>query len=205
MILLSGELGLITACQTPESDSQIALDKFIGHLRKNFDDVHDVSMRFHHQDPSLGGFLRFRMRWLHGRLEEAEVVENETGCVEEGVAFIEFFKQWEIPEIYGPVTFEAPLRIKLVGSDDPGFPVSAILTGEVRESRGNPVVGAKINLMPREEQGSGLIKAANPLFLGLFCINLSWQSYIDSSRRLPSQHLLEPLLAEWFPGVLLQK
>lgn len=117
---------------------------FLSFLRQNFEDIHEVSMRFHMVDPSIGGVILLRMTWEDGNLVRGEVVDNQTGSQEEGLAMLEAMRGWTIPDLEGPSTFSVPLRIKLVGSDHPEFRSRAILTGSVKDSSGRPLHRARI-------------------------------------------------------------
>ena len=43
------------------------VDLFLAHLRAHFDDIHDVSMRFHADDPWIEGTIILGMDWRDGR------------------------------------------------------------------------------------------------------------------------------------------
>jgi hypothetical protein len=64
------------------------------HLRANFDDIHDVSMRFHHQDHTIGGLLVFVTVWENGMLDSIAVARNDTGNDDLPAALIEKFRTW---------------------------------------------------------------------------------------------------------------
>jgi hypothetical protein len=143
LAFLLGSAGALSSPQIGEPDPE-DIKKFMTHMRTNFEDIHVVSMRFHKDDPTIGGLIRIRMVWRDGQLEQAEILENRTGCAEEGPALIDAIRQWNIPSLVGPAEIDLPLRIKLVGSDDPTFPEKAILTGDVRDDSGQPLRGASI-------------------------------------------------------------
>lgn len=131
-----------------EADRQAqARAAFLDCLRSNFEDIHDVSMRFHLKDPSIGGLIVLRMSWANGRLSEAEVLENQTGVPEEAQAILAKIRQWEIPEILEVSTFTIPLRIRLVGSEDPDFPNTGIITGRVIDETGTALAGAEVRFL----------------------------------------------------------
>lgn len=123
---------------------------FLGHLRARFDDIHDVSMRFHAADPSIDGTITLAMIWRDGRLESGEVTGNDTGCEEEGRALLDAVRGWQIAGLVGPARLVVPLRIRLVGRDDPAFPSTGILTGSVRDAGGRPLHRARIRFEPRD-------------------------------------------------------
>jgi hypothetical protein len=130
---------------------------FVAYLQDHFDDFHDVTMRYHHQNASINGIVTLRMIWENGRLASAEVVSNETGSDDLPASLIEKMRTWEIEGLTGPAEIVVPVNVKLVGSDDPDFPRTAILTGLVIDRRGNPLQGAVVMLKP--EAGGAVLKA----------------------------------------------
>ena len=135
---------------SPREATRAEVDLFLTHLRAHFDDIHDVSMRFHADDPWIDGTITLRMDWRGGRLEKGEVLDNDTGSPEEGVALLEAVGRWSVDGLDGPARLTIPFRIKLVGSDEPEFPHTAILTGSVRAADGRGVHGARIVFRARE-------------------------------------------------------
>jgi len=125
----------------------------IGHLRANFDDIHDVSMRFHHLDHNLNGMIRLDMHWEDGRMTSSSVALNETGNDEFADALIENIEKWHIEELTGPFDFSLPLKITIVGSDDSTFFEKGILTGEVAGSNGTPIKDAQVLLRSSDDPG----------------------------------------------------
>jgi len=135
------------------SDSQkdsIYTSMLIKHLQKNFDDIHDVSMRFHHKDHSLNGLIVIKMKWKDGSLQSAEVDSNETGDAEFGSELIKKMEMWNISGLDGPFETWLPLRIKIIGSDDPNFEERGIITGRVTNEKGIPIREAKVEFTPRQ-------------------------------------------------------
>jgi hypothetical protein len=116
----------------------------LSHLRGNFDDIHDVSMRFHHLDHRLNGMIRLHLCWVDGRLTSSEVVSNETGNRAFAEALTTALQAWHIPDLTGPFETDLPLRIRIVGRDDSTFAEKAILTGVVRDRSGTPIRNARI-------------------------------------------------------------
>ncbi|MEJ2637353.1 MAG: carboxypeptidase-like regulatory domain-containing protein [Calditrichia bacterium] len=116
----------------------------INHLRANFDDIHDVSMRFHHMDHTLNGIIQIQMHWENGIMTAASVAANETGNSEFANALIENIKKWHIKELTGPFDIVLPLRIKIVGSDDSTFSQKGILTGKIFDSDNHPIHNARL-------------------------------------------------------------
>jgi hypothetical protein len=114
------------------------------HLRSNFDDIHDVSMRFHHLDHRLNGMIQLHTRWEGGRLISADIVRNETRNDDFALALIKSIGQWDIEGLAGPFEIDLPLRIKIVGSDDSTFAEKGILTGEIHDEAGAPVSRARL-------------------------------------------------------------
>jgi hypothetical protein len=144
------------------------LQRYRDHLRAHFDDIHDVSMRFHMDDPSLGGLIALRMAWADGRLHSAEVLENETGSDAEAQALIDALGGWQIDGLAGPTAFNAAFRIRLVGSDHPEFPHRAILTGSVRDPSGAPLHGARISFSPSDAETTDEVPPATANREGIF-------------------------------------
>ena len=125
------------------SDS-IYTSLLINHLRNNFDDIHDVSMRFHHFDHNLNGVIQIGMHWENGSMTSSSVVSNETKNDEFAQALITNIEKWYIKDLTGPFDIVLPLRIKIVGSDDSTFSEKGILTGEITDSKNNPIKAAKV-------------------------------------------------------------
>ncbi len=119
---------------------------FLKHLRNNFDDIHDVSMRLHHLDHELNGIIALEMVWEGGRLISCSVLENETGNESFPADLGSAIGKWQIEEMPESCEFSFSFRIKIVGSDDPSFSEKAIFTGEVLDNEGNPVKEARISL-----------------------------------------------------------
>jgi hypothetical protein len=128
----------------------------IDHLRANFDDIHDVSMRFHHMDHRLNGMIRLRMHWENGRMTSSSVALNETNNEELARALIRNIEKWNIPDLKGPFDIELPLRIRIVGSDDSTFSRKGILTGEIRDDSGVPVRDARLSFRSAASPGDTL-------------------------------------------------
>lgn len=148
------------APEEPVDPSREAFQTFIRYLREHFDDIHDVSMRFHMTDPAQNGMMVIQMTWTDGRIEAATVVENETNEAE-AEAILEVLRRWEIAELTGPVTFLVPIRFRIVGSDDPTYPDKGILTGSVTGPDGTAVDGAQIELIPGSDSQEPIRARAN--------------------------------------------
>ena len=123
-------------------------DLLIAYLQEHFDDFHDVTMRYHHQDHTINGVVEIRMTWEDRVLKSAEVLTNGTGSDDLPRSLIEKMQNWEIAGLDGPTEITLPVSVKLVGLDDPDFPNTAILTGEVRDTEGNPLHEAMILIKP---------------------------------------------------------
>ena len=143
--------------EEPVAPSRAAFDTFVRHLRANFEDIHEVSMRFHRVDPTLNGMMVIEMTWTDGRMEDAKVLENETNEAE-AEAILEVLRRWRIDDLNGPVTFSVPFRFRIVGSDDPGYQDKGILTGSVRAADGTAIANAQIELLS-ESQSTEPIRA----------------------------------------------
>jgi hypothetical protein len=123
-------------------------DLLIAYLREHFDDFHDVTMRYHHQDHTINGVVEIKMTWENRVLKSAEVLANGTGSDDLPGSLIEKMRKWEIAGLDGPAEITLPVNVKLVGLDDPDFPNTAIVTGEVRDTEGNPLHGAMMLIKP---------------------------------------------------------
>jgi hypothetical protein len=138
---------------------------FVAHIQSHFDDFHDVTMRFHHEDPTLNGMVEISVTWQNGVLKAAEVMGNETGSDDLGNALIEKMQAWKIEGLDGPFETVVPINVKLVGLDDPEFPNTAILTGEVFDVEGNPVEGVMVLIKP---EVAGMVHRAQTNREGIF-------------------------------------
>lgn len=138
----------MAAAGSEESPDPAQVERFMDHLRANFEDIHEVSMRFHMEDPSLSGLIVTSLTWEGRRLVSGEILKNETGNDEEAAAIIEAMRGWQIDGLETRCTLTIPFRITLVGSDDPAFAERGILTGSVRDVSGKGLAGAGISVTP---------------------------------------------------------
>ena len=131
----------------PAPDS-LEMEILFAYIQVHFDDIHDVTMRYHHKDHAINGRVVIEMTWEEGALKSAEVVGNETG--DDGLpdAMIEKIRGWNIEGLDGPAQVAVPFNVQLVGLDDPEFPNTAILTGEVTDADGKPLKEAMILIRP---------------------------------------------------------
>lgn len=142
-------------CQDLENDHRendhpndsIYTQLLIQHLRSNFDDIHDVSMRYHHKDHNLNGVIQIDMLWNNEMLDSARVIHNETGDKSFGEELIKKIRSWRIAGIKGPFEIILPFRVKIVGMDEPGFNKSAIVTGKVVSENNSPIHRSKIEFI----------------------------------------------------------
>ena len=135
------------------------------YLREHFDDIHDVTMRFHHKDHTINGRVAIKMVWEGGAIKSAEAVANETGDDELPGSLIENMMKWRIEELEGPAQVVLPFNVRIVGLDDPEFPNTAILTGEVVDAAGNPLGGALVTIKP---EVAGMVHRAETNREGIF-------------------------------------
>ncbi|MFH1311961.1 MAG: carboxypeptidase-like regulatory domain-containing protein, partial [Candidatus Eisenbacteria bacterium] len=156
---------VLTSCGTSErqesshnasANDSVYTALLIKHLRDNFDDIHDVSMRFHHLDHRLNGIIQIDMHWDNGRMTSSSVAINETGNREFADALIENIEKWYIEELTSPFDFSLPLKITIVGSDDSTFSDKGILTGEIADSSGSPIEGARLLLRSSSDSSDTL-------------------------------------------------
>ncbi|MCK4754304.1 MAG: carboxypeptidase regulatory-like domain-containing protein [Calditrichia bacterium] len=136
-----------TSKSTISQKDSIYTSRVISYLRKNFDDIHDVSMRFHHQDHTLNGLMVFEIKWKNGKMQSANILENETGNEEFAKDLIEKMQTWYIKGIEEHFEMNLPLRFRIVGSNDSTFSTKSILTGEVKDKKGDSVKDAKIDFI----------------------------------------------------------
>lgn len=169
-------------------DESGCLELLINHFRANFEDIHDVSMRFHHLDHRLNGLITFDMEWKEGRMTSFAVLENETGNRVFAAALGTAMKQWYIEEILDPCELNFSFRIKIVGSDDPSFSEKSIFTGEVVDTEGNPVKHARVSLRPvncREDSVKDSRTSREGIFVrtlippGIWGVSISCPGYED--------------------------
>lgn len=137
----------------------------LDYVRGHFDDIHDVTMRFHHKDHNINGRVAIEMIWEGGVVRSAEAVINETGDEDLPRALIEKIRGWKIEGLAGPSKVILPFNVQIVGLDDPEFPNTGILTGEVTDAEGRPLAGALIMIKP---QVAGLVHRAETNREGIF-------------------------------------
>ncbi|MFH1312360.1 MAG: carboxypeptidase-like regulatory domain-containing protein [Candidatus Eisenbacteria bacterium] len=140
-------------------------DLLVAHLQANFDDFHDVTMRFHHQDPTFNGLIEIKVMWENRVLTSAEIVKNETGSDDLAKALIAKMQSWEIEGLDGPLEIVVPIKVKLVGLDDPEFPNTGILTGEVLDVEEKPLEGVMVLIKP---EVAGMVVRAQTNREGIF-------------------------------------
>jgi hypothetical protein len=133
------------ASAAPDSQD---LELLFAYIQGHFDDIHDVTMRYHHKDHTINGRVVIDMTWEGGALKSAEVVGNETGDEDLPGSMIEKMRGWNIEGLDGPAQVTVPFKVQLVGLDDPEFPNMAILTGEVVDADGKPLKEAMILIRP---------------------------------------------------------
>ena len=134
--------------QASSPNDSVCAAMLFAHLRSNFDDIHDVSMRFHHRDHRLNGMIVIDMQWADGRMTSARVVQNETRSHDLAEALVARLRTWYIEGLVGPFRTRLPLRIKIVCSDDSTFSRAGILTGVIRDPSGAPVRDATVSFHP---------------------------------------------------------
>jgi hypothetical protein len=139
-----GAAGGQEPASTVSGNDSLYTAMLFAHLRSNFDDIHDVSMRFHHLDHRLNGMIQLHTRWEGGRMIFADIARNETKSDDFALALIKSIGQWNIEGLAGPFEIDLPLGIKIVGSDDSTFAEKGILTGEIKDETGVPVSRARL-------------------------------------------------------------
>ncbi|MGD9401226.1 MAG: carboxypeptidase-like regulatory domain-containing protein [bacterium] len=137
----------------------------LDYVRGHFDDIHDVTMRYHHRDHTINGLVAIEMVWEGGTVRSAKVLTNETGDEDLPLAMIEKIQGWKVEGLDGPSKVVLPFNVRLVGMDDPEFLNTGIMTGEVMDADGNPLSGALIMIRP---QVAGLVHRAETNREGIF-------------------------------------
>jgi hypothetical protein len=127
----------------------------MSYFKKNWDDIHDVIMRFHNDNPGLKGVVLINMNWQQGKLVFASINSNDTGDPAFGNSLIEAIKKWQIPGLADNWGTTIPIRTAIYGSNDPAFNERGIFTGNIADSSGNPVKGARIILVPEKVHSIG--------------------------------------------------
>ena len=153
---LCGNSNSQEAIRNASANDSIYTSLLMNHLRKNFDDIHDVSMRFHHLDHRLNGIIQLRMHWEDGRMTSSSVVMNETKNEDFANALIQSVEGWYIPDLNGPFDIDLPIRIKIVGSDDSTFSEKGIFTGEIYDDAGKPVKDVRLSFRSAANPGDTL-------------------------------------------------
>ena len=132
----------------PAQPDSASLEMLFAHIMGHFDDIHDVTMRYHHKDHNINGRVAIHTEWEGGVLAASEVVTNETGDDGLPESIIEKLRAWKIEGLEGPLQVTVPFNVQIVGLDDPEFPNTAILTGEVAGEDGTPLSEALILIKP---------------------------------------------------------
>ena len=150
---------LLAQEETPQHDPNATL--FISHLQEHWDDLHDVIMRFHMDDPGLKGVVFIDMEWTDGSLAMAVADSNTTGNEAFGTALTEAMAAWKIEGMSGAWMATVPVRTAIVCSDDPAFDRCGILTGKVTDASGNPISLAEMNLVNDQDEYEPISIRAN--------------------------------------------
>jgi len=147
IVLLFGWVNLTVSAQTKSDEQDDPNVKvFMSYLQKNWDDIHDVIMRFHKDDPALKGTAVISMNWQNGILISASVANNTTGNPDFGLALIAAMRKWIISGLTESWISAIPIKTVIYGSENPAFSNCGILTGNVTDESGNPVYRAELIL-----------------------------------------------------------
>ena len=146
----AGILDELKVLPTTSGQEKTNEEIFINYFMNNWDDIHDVVMRYHNVDPGLKGLVEISMIWEQGKLTDANVSSNSTGNPDFGLSLVEAMKKWTIPGLAEGWSSTIPIRTAIVGSDDPEFSECGIFTGNIIDKSGNPVNGAMVALFPAE-------------------------------------------------------
>ena len=147
--ILNYKAAPVTPVKAVKSNGEV----FMSCFQKNWDDIHDVIMRYHYTDPYLKGLVSINMTWRKGILTDAEVLENNTGNIHYGKALIEAMKNWIIPEFDDAWSSAMPIKTTIKGSDDPAFDDCGILTGKVTDQNNKPLFRAMVILQRKKSSG----------------------------------------------------
>jgi len=128
----------------------------INHLRNNFDDIHDVSMRYHHIDHTLNGIIVIGLHWENGRLRNYSIERNDTDNEKFAIDLAENIENWFIKELVNPFDLNLPLNIQIVGRNDSTFTQKGIFTGKIVDEVGNPINGAKLSFISPNDKNDTL-------------------------------------------------
>jgi hypothetical protein len=121
---------------------------FMAYLQNNWDDIHDVIVRFHYKDPYLKGIVLIQMNWQHNQLFSATIDSNSTGNDDYAEALVKAMNKWTISGLTENWTTTLPIKTEIAGSNDPTFHKQGILTGKVLDINEDPVSNAKLDLTP---------------------------------------------------------
>gem|GEM_PF-2955905 len=102
-------------------------------------------------DRRFAGLITLRMFWRHERMDSVEVVQNGTGDREFPLEPIKKLQTWRVAGLQGPFSMPVPLRIKLIGSDDPDSLHKPILSGRVCDADAMSVQSAVIHVFPAKK------------------------------------------------------
>ncbi|MEE4256023.1 MAG: pyridoxamine 5'-phosphate oxidase family protein [Bacteroidales bacterium] len=136
---------------TPPQEAIDYGEVFMNHLRKNWEDIHDVIMRYHYEDPWLEGKVLINMSWKQGTLESDDILENTTGNELLANDLVTVLKSWEINEFAGTWSSALPIQTTIKGSEDPDFTEYGILTGKILDKDGKPLSGAGLVLVSTDK------------------------------------------------------
>jgi len=150
LVLLIAPLSISRAQteQNTREDPNLAL--FTEYLRSHWDDIHDVIMRFHMDDPHLKGTVLIHMEWNEGVLDSAAIASNTSGNNCFGEALVHVLKGWMITHMEGSWVATIPFRTEIVGSNDPGFRQCGIFTGKITGEDGRPIARVRLELRSLE-------------------------------------------------------
>ena len=122
-----------------QPDEKTEGEIFMDHLRKNWDDIHDVIMRYHYEDPWLKGKVVINMTWTQGRLTAGDIMENTTANESYAKDLVIVMESWMIDELPGEWSSALPIKTSIKGSEDPDFAEYGILTGKLTDMDGTPI------------------------------------------------------------------
>lgn len=133
--------------QSTQINDSIYNKLFIEHFYANFDDIHDVIMRFHNEDPTINGLIDFVLVWENEKLSDFRITGNSTHNDSLAVEIIKKMQTWKIKGLEESFKLTLPLRTFIVGSDNPNFKNTAIFTGKLTDVKGVAIPNQKFKIV----------------------------------------------------------
>lgn len=123
---------------------------FMNYFNANINDVHNVIMKFHKDNPYMQGTVYCHLTWEKGNLINYSIDSNTTNNSSFAKALIEMFQSWTISRIQDKWQIVLPIKTFIVGSDQPEFNETGIFTGYVYNTLGVPIDEARLIFTSRD-------------------------------------------------------